>query len=263
MALAMLLALTGLPRARAGQALTPSDFAPLAAHCAPDVAVTTLAAIARTESGFEPFAIHDNTSGMSEAVTTIDAAASIASRLIAAGHSVDLGLMQVNSGNLNALGLTVSDAFDACRSIGAGAAILTAGYVGGSTHAQQQAALRVAISRYNTGNAQRGFANGYVRKVEVSAEQVVPEIDIATNGSNPAGAAAIAKMPGPPGIPVAAPRADAASSWLVWPDDNHSGASAKGRPARKEAAEPTAEIMADAGDGMTAAVTYDSNPKTK
>ena len=40
-------------------------FAQLSTTCAPDVALETLTAIARTESSLDPFAIHDNTTGRS------------------------------------------------------------------------------------------------------------------------------------------------------------------------------------------------------
>ena len=40
-------------------------FLQIAAGCAPQIAPTTLAAIARTESRFNPWAIHDNTTGRS------------------------------------------------------------------------------------------------------------------------------------------------------------------------------------------------------
>ena len=83
------------------------------------------------------------------------------------GHSVDLGLMQINSANLARLGLSIADAFDACRSIKAGAQMLEADY---------RAAMRDALSRYNTGDPVRGIVNGYVARVEASARAVVPSI---------------------------------------------------------------------------------------
>jgi hypothetical protein len=72
--------------------------------------------------------------------------------------------MQINSANLARLGLTLESAFDPCKSVAAGAAVLAGGYAGGATHEGQQSALRVAISKYNTGDAQRGLANGYVQR---------------------------------------------------------------------------------------------------
>ena len=89
----------------------------LAAQCAPGVAPDTIAAIAMAESGLDPFAIHDNTVQRTFQFANLPAAIAVATDLIVAQHhSVDLGLMQVNSANLAALGLSIADAFDACRS---------------------------------------------------------------------------------------------------------------------------------------------------
>ena len=94
---------------------------------------------------------HDNTTGL---VLHGAGAAGAAPQLIAAGHSVDLGLMQVNSMNLGLLGLSVSDAFTACRSVEAAAKLLA------------------LFSRYNTGSPQRGIANGYAAKVQARMDGV-------------------------------------------------------------------------------------------
>ena len=157
--------------------LSVSDFGQLALRCAPSVAPSTLASIARTESGFEPLSIHDNTTGTSGAPATRALAIQIASKLLGAGHSVDIGIMQINSANFARLGLTLEAAFDPCKSVAAGAAVLAGGYTGGDTHEGQQAALRVALSEYNTGDTQRGFTNGYVHKVELAARGIVPALD--------------------------------------------------------------------------------------
>jgi type IV secretion system protein VirB1 len=133
-------------------------FLEIAAACAPGVAPETLAAIARTESGFNPLAIGVNGPGGGPVRATSAAeAVQQAQRLIAAGRSIDLGLMQINSANLRWLNLSVADAFDPCRSVAAGAEVLT------------------AYSRYNTGTPTRGFANGYVQRVVAAQARIVPE----------------------------------------------------------------------------------------
>ena len=86
----------------------------LSLQCAPSVDPHMIVAIGQHESALDPLTIHDNTTGQ---VLHGEGAASTARQLIAAGHSVDLGLMQINSMNLGLLGLSVSDAFTACRSI--------------------------------------------------------------------------------------------------------------------------------------------------
>src|SRR4051812_19113467 len=86
----------------------------LAHQCAPAVAPETIVGIARTESGLYPREIHDNTPRRSYAPETIDAAVALATGLIHdQGHSVDLGLMQVNSANLAVFNLSISNALDA------------------------------------------------------------------------------------------------------------------------------------------------------
>lgn len=209
--------------------LSAAEFAQLARRCAPSVAPSTLSAIARTESGFEPLSINDNTARTSSAPATRESAIQIASKLLEAGHSLDIGIMQVNSANFAVLGLTLEAAFDPCKSVAAGAAVLVGGYAGGTTHEGQQTALRVAISRYNTGDAQRGFGNGYVRKVERAAAYVVPALDVG------AGPAAIDR---PPPIPVAAPTApgppadpNAPPSWDVWSSFDYAAAHQQSAPA--------------------------------
>jgi type IV secretion system protein VirB1 len=152
------------------------DFGRLATRCAPGVVLSTLAAVARTESGFQPLMIHDNTTGVSSLAGSRKTAIRMAQASLRAGHSLDLGMMQINSANLAPYGLTLSAAFTPCRSMAVAAAILSRAYSGGKTHRAQQVALRIAISRYNTGNAQDGFVNGYVHKVELSAAQIVPEL---------------------------------------------------------------------------------------
>jgi type IV secretion system protein VirB1 len=125
-------------------ALTIQAALALSLQCAPSVDPHMIVAIGQHESGLDPLTIHDNTTGL---VLHGAGAAGAAPQLIAAGHSVDLGLMQVNSMNLGLLGLSVSDAFTACRSVEAAAKLLA------------------LFSRYNTGSPQRGIANGYAAKV--------------------------------------------------------------------------------------------------
>ena len=92
-------------------------------------------------------------------------AARIAESYIARGFSVDLGLMQVNSRNLPALGYTVEQVLDPCTNIAAGGRILTADYAEAiRLMGEGQPALQAALSAYNTGSFSAGFRNGYVAK---------------------------------------------------------------------------------------------------
>jgi type IV secretion system protein VirB1 len=134
--------------------------------CGSSVDPSTLRAIMRVESGSRAFAINVNGApSQPPPAATAAAATASAQAWIAQGYSVDLGLMQVNSKNLQSLGFTVAQMFDPCTNIQAGASILTADYLAASSgRPNAQDALKAALSAYNTGNFERGFYNGYVAK---------------------------------------------------------------------------------------------------
>lgn len=187
-------------------------FLVLASQCAPSIAPDTLAAIAKVESGFNEIAVNLNGAGGGtlRPATRAEAVALATDLIVTQRRSVDLGLMQVNSANLPRLSLTIPDAFDPCTNISAGARILREGYTAAAQAepGQPQRALRVAFSRYNTGHPERGFANGYVRKVEAAAEVVVPAIRLQGVPASP-----------PPPARVPNPEADdpdAPPEWDVW-----------------------------------------------
>lgn len=191
----------------------------LAGMCDPEVAPRTSTAIAAAESRFDPLAIFDSTTHRAWRARDRGEAIALARRLIGAGHAVDLGLMQVNSRNLPVLGLTVGEAFDPCTNIRAGGAILTADYIAAArTRGEGQAALRAALSAYNTGSAVRGFRNGYVARVVAAARYVVPEIAVSPAPTVPH--RAMREKQASPGWQVfgaAAGTAAAPSSWDVFP----------------------------------------------
>lgn len=141
----------------------------LAQACAPQSAPETLAAVAWAESRFDPLAIGVNR-GPRPARRARDAAdaARIARSLLDRGANLDLGLGQINSDNLEWLGLSLEAAFDPCRNLAAADRVLRAGYRPRADETPQQS-LRVALSRYNTGHPERGFRNGYVARVEAAA----------------------------------------------------------------------------------------------
>jgi type IV secretion system protein VirB1 len=161
--------LCAIPGVATATPLSVADFKALAGRCAPAIPVAMLEAVARTESGLDPWAVHDNTTGVTEKPASANEALSTASSWINRGDSVDVGLMQVNSANFSALGLTTVSALDPCASLGGGAAVLQAAYAGGKTTAEQQVALLMALSRYNTGSPLKGIMNGYARTVMLNA----------------------------------------------------------------------------------------------
>jgi type IV secretion system protein VirB1 len=143
------------------------DFMSLIHTCAPTVAPAIVAAIIRTESGFDPLALHVNGNvRLRLPPRTAAQAATWSQWLIDRGYSVDMGLMQINSRNLASLRLTAADVFEPCQNIKAGAAILTAQYsLSARAYGAGSRALLQAISAYNTGTFKGGFRNGYVGKV--------------------------------------------------------------------------------------------------
>lgn len=161
-------------------------FVDLAQHCAPSIGISTLAAIVKTESGFNPLAIGINVKKntpkpkIASPKTTDDAIAT-AKWLLAQGYNIDMGLGQINSSNLSGLGLTVDDMFNPCTNISAAGTILKGNYKASSVNASsQQSALYGAISAYNTGDLENGIKNGYVQRVlnNVYASATNPEITV-------------------------------------------------------------------------------------
>lgn len=148
----------------------------LAQRCAPSVAPETMLTIVQVESHYNPLAINVNGAADPAPARTTQEAIRTAEALIGQGRSVDLGLGQINSKNLGWLGMSVADAFDPCRNLAGAAKVLQAAYLSAARLAPQQQALRMAFSAYNTGDHRRGFANGYVAKVEAAASRVVPAL---------------------------------------------------------------------------------------
>ena len=121
--------------------------------CAAGVAPRTMAAIVRVESGGWPLAVHDDTTGRGYVFDDRARAEATASALLAAGHVLDLGVAQINSGNLRALGLDVHASFDACANLRAGSILLRRAYASASARfGPGQIALRHALSAYNSGS---------------------------------------------------------------------------------------------------------------
>ncbi|OOX22853.1 hypothetical protein Xazr_21315 [Xanthomonas campestris pv. azadirachtae] len=149
------------------------EFESVARQCAPSVHPATLAAVVKTESSFRPYAINININGsrqlprqpanQAEAIAT-------AEYLLANGYNFDSGLGQINSTNVRKFGMAWTEVFEPCANLTAAARVLTECFVRASDgEPNDQAALRNALSCYNTGNFTRGHANGYVGRVEHSA----------------------------------------------------------------------------------------------
>ena len=150
----------------------------LLAECAPQVAPDTMNAIVRVESGGNPLAINVNGGQrLARQPANRQEAIGWTSWLIARGYSVDMGLAQVNSRNLQRMGVSAAQMFEPCDNLRTGARILSENYSDASRRfGAGQGALRAAISAYNTGNYRGGFVNGYVARVDASAGVQTPGI---------------------------------------------------------------------------------------
>jgi type IV secretion system protein VirB1 len=138
----------------------------LAAACpaVPGVTAKRILAYATVESGspggFDPLAIHDNTAKRSLRPATLAEAVTLASTLTAAGHSIDAGLMQVNSANWGRLQLTAETVFVPQINVCAGVKVLA-----GAVTAEHRVACR-----YNTGAPD--CTNGYPDRIDRAAAQL-------------------------------------------------------------------------------------------
>jgi type IV secretion system protein VirB1 len=139
-------------------------------QCAPDLAPVTIAAIVQLESGGNPFLLHDNTTKKTFRPTNATESAKLAIALIKLGHSVDIGLAQINSKNLPALGLKVEDALDPCTNLHAAQSVLKTAWE------QSGHDLRGALAAYNTGKTNSGIGVRYSAQVFSKAGVKVPEI---------------------------------------------------------------------------------------
>lgn len=139
-------------------------------QCAPQVAPETIVAIVRVESRGDPLAVHDNTTGRSYRPANTGQAQALLEALLRARHSVDAGLMQIDSSNFFRLHVTPRTVFIPCVNVAAGGAILQAAWTQAARAGMAgQAALWAAVQAYNSGNL-RG-APSYASSVWAAAGQ--------------------------------------------------------------------------------------------
>jgi type IV secretion system protein VirB1 len=165
--------------------MSVASFQTLAQSCAGNVPVSTLEAIARTESALYPYALSINRphklarrQGWNRGTITLERqpesreeAIAWAKWLLSQQITVSIGLLQVNSEHAKGLQLTVEQLFEPCTNLGAGAMLLAQNYAV-AAHAQGEGlpALDTALSYYNTGTPQIGFQNGYVSQVRSNSK---------------------------------------------------------------------------------------------
>jgi type IV secretion system protein VirB1 len=166
------------------------DVAALQSRCLPTVPLTTLNAIIRVESGGNPNAMQidfprallkqwhlpEGTLRLKRQPATQREALEWLKYFERRNISVDLGLMQVSTVEAYRRGLPAESLprllSDPCFNLRFGWQILDSAYqVEVKTYGPGQMALQHAISRYNTGDTQRGIDNGYLARVMAALKQ--------------------------------------------------------------------------------------------
>ena len=145
------------------------------------VAPSTIAAIIKIESGYNPLAI--NVNGQIKSPSTADNpqnAAALATTLIAKGFNIDMGLMQINSSHLKPRHLSATELFDPCRNIAIGSQILKENYeLAERSFGPGQQALKAALSAYNTGSMHGERGLQYVGRFYPAADSNQADIQVA------------------------------------------------------------------------------------
>lgn len=166
-------------------------FATLAAllrTCAPAVSADTMRAIVAVESHGYSYAISDNTSGVAYCVPgarvypcSREQANAIAATATAHGHSIDVGLSQVNSGNFRSYKVAVADMLEPCANLRIGSTILANAYRSSTENfSDPREALMHAIMAYNTGSLYAGesYVQAVAQMALADAGPTVPSIAI-------------------------------------------------------------------------------------
>ena len=140
-------------------------------QCAPSAPTSIIEAIIRTESSFNPLAINMNRGvKLTRQPASRKEAEAWVRWLKANGYNFDAGLMQINSGNWEKLGLTPESVFDVCENIRAGSELFSENYSRATrAFGPGRTSLVSALSAYNTGDFNAGIRNGYVSRVVQNA----------------------------------------------------------------------------------------------
>lgn len=137
-------------------------------QCAPEISPVTMTAIVRVESGGNPLAMWNNTTGQRILPTSRQQAIAYLQQAIAAGDRVDVGIAQVDTENFQQYGLSVKSAFNACSNLRVGGQILASDYFRAARrYGAGQVALFHAFEAYNSGKL---IGDGvYSRKILAAA----------------------------------------------------------------------------------------------
>lgn len=147
-------------------------FLAIAAVCAPLVHKNTAYAIVETESSLNPHAIGVVAGSLEKQPRSIEEALATSQALLTQGRNFSVGLAQVNVRNLGRLGMSIADAFDACKNLQAMQVILSECFDRAGVKDESQTSLRRALSCYYSGNFTTGFRHGYVARVVSNAQKI-------------------------------------------------------------------------------------------
>lgn len=147
------------------------DFVAVAQQCAPHVHFSTLSAVARQESSFNPFAIGVVGGRLARQPTNKAEAVATARALIAGGWKFSAGLIQIFQANWKKYGIDVETVFDPCSNLRAGGDILSECYDRALVKykGNPKDALPASFSCYYSGNFTTGFREGYVQSLIANA----------------------------------------------------------------------------------------------
>lgn len=149
------------------------DIMDYAKRCSPTVAPSTMIAIIKTESNYNPLAININNKGqrLRYQARSTEQAIMWVNYLENHNYNFDVGLGQVNIKNIKRYGYHARDLLEPCLNLKISGHILTQNYNAAKNKSSSSGdALLKAISAYNTGNYRSGFSNGYVKKVVYNAK---------------------------------------------------------------------------------------------
>ncbi|KQN90726.1 type VI secretion protein [Sphingomonas sp. Leaf67] len=177
----------------------------LAQQCAPEVATEAVVPLVVTESGGDDLSINVNNGPRVRARSVAEGAA-LVRQYMATGHTVDVGLAQINSANFARLGVGVEQVFEPCTNLRLASIVLQDGFRLASKHYTGMDAISATYSLYNTGTLTRGFRNGYVSRVWAAAT------DLGSIYAAPAIPGALAAIVKSHTTAVAVPAEDA---WIV------------------------------------------------
>ncbi len=159
-------------------------------RCAPTAPLSTLSAIINTESSGNPNAIQVDfpntllrrwrlpagTLRLQRQPKNAEEAAQWITYLNAHHISVDVGLMQVSTDEAMRRHISPTALLDPCINVRTGWSILQDDYqIEVNRVGPGQVALQHALSRYNTGDANRGIDNGYLARVMTALKRLIRE----------------------------------------------------------------------------------------